>query len=94
LETFHGKTTANAKVFCEKIQKAGFQPMLYANMLWEAFQLDLSSLPYPLWYADYEKIPQTPYMFQIWQYKNDGKVDGIHGNCDLNIRLIPKGDGV
>jgi GH25 family lysozyme M1 (1,4-beta-N-acetylmuramidase) len=86
--------TANAKVFCERIQKAGFQPMLYANMLWEAFQLDLSSLPYPLWYADYEKIPQTPYMFQIWQYKNDGKVDGIHGNCDLNIRLIPKGDGV
>lgn len=85
--------TANAKAFCERIKKAGLEPMIYANMLWEAFQLDLSKLPYPLWYADYEEVPQTPYNFQIWQYRNEGKVNGIQGDCDLNIRLIPKTHG-
>ena len=69
--------------------------MIYANMVWEAYQLDLSQLSdYPLWYADYEKLPQTPYDFKIWQYGCKGNVDGISGDCDLNIRLIPEDEPV
>lgn len=83
--------TKNTKVFCSAIANAGYDPMIYANMLWEAFELDLEQLSeYPLWYADYEPAPQTPYHFQFWQYTNEGAVPGIEGRADLNIQLIPR----
>ena len=82
--------TENTEVFCSAIADAGYDPMIYANMLWEAFELDLEQLSeYPLWYADYEPSPQTPYHFDFWQYTNEGNVPGIEGNADLNIQMIP-----
>lgn len=78
--------TKNTIVFCEAIQAAGYEPMIYSNMIWEAFLFDMTQLEkYPFWYADYEQIPQTPYNFVMWQYSETGKVDGISGNVDLNI---------
>ena len=83
--------TKNTLAFCKTIQAAGYEPMIYRNMLWKAFELDLSQLTdYPIWYADYEALPQTPYDFTFWQYSNAGSVDGINTSADLNIRLIPK----
>ena len=83
--------TKNTKVFCETIEKSGYDAMIYCNMTWQAFQLDLEVLEeYPIWYADYEAYPQTPYHFDIWQYSNEGSVDGIQGNVDLNIQMIKK----
>lgn len=81
--------TDNTEVFCTAIEDAGYDPMIYANMLWEAFELDLEQLSeYPLWYADYEPAPQTPYHFDFWQYTNEGHVPGIEGNADLNIQML------
>lgn len=83
--------TKNTKAFCETISNAGFEPMIYCNMLWQAFKLELSQLSeFPIWYADYEKLPQTPYQFAIWQYTQSGQVDGIDGNVDINIQMIKK----
>ena len=83
--------TKNTKVFCETIEKSGYDAMVYCNMTWQAFKLDLEELEeYPIWYADYEEYPQTPYHFEIWQYSNEGTVDGIQGNVDLNIQMIKK----
>ena len=62
--------------------------MIYANMKWEAFQLDMPLLAdNPFWYADYEEVPQTPYAFECWQYTNEAHIDGISGNVDLDIYL-------
>lgn len=47
-------------------------------------------LDYPVWYADYEELPQTPYRFSMWQYSSTGSVPGIEGNVDLNIQLLKK----
>ncbi|MCD7819833.1 MAG: lysozyme, partial [Lachnospiraceae bacterium] len=33
--------TKNTVVFCERIREAGYEPMIYSNMLWEAFEFDL-----------------------------------------------------
>ena len=78
--------TANTLRFCEVIEQAGYEPMIYSNMLWEAFQFDMSqTCKYPYWYADYEPLPQTPYDFVMWQYLNTGKVPGIAGEVDLDI---------
>ena len=60
-------------------------------MYYEAYKLDLELLSgFPIWYADYNRYPQTPYQFDIWQYTSRGKVDGINGNVDLNIQMIHK----
>ncbi len=83
--------TANTVAYCERIKEAGLKPMIYSNMLWEAYELNLSELTdYPIWYADYEPLPQTPYHFVCWQYTNEGKIPGITGNADLDILLIQK----
>lgn len=78
--------TRNCEVFCDVIQAAGYDTMIYANMKWFAFTLDLTKLTdYPKWYADYEPIPQCPYEFDMWQYTESGSVPGIDGNVDLNV---------
>lgn len=82
--------TRNTIAFCEAIKEAGYQPMIYSNMVWEAFQFQMEELTeYPFWYADYEDLPQTPYRYEYWQYSENGQVDGISGIVDMNLRLIP-----
>lgn len=81
--------TKNAKAFCDTIEDAGYDSMIYCNMLWQAFELDMSELKdYKIWYADYEPYPQTPYHFDMWQYTYQGSVDGISGNVDINMQMI------
>lgn len=83
--------TKNTQVFCKTIAEAGYQPMIYSNMLWEAFELDLEELSeYPIWYADYEPNPQTPYMFEFWQYSNEGYIAGVQGRLDMDIQMVKK----
>ncbi len=83
--------TKNAVAFCDVIKENGFWPMVYSNMLWEAYELNLTQLPnIPVWYADYEPYPQTPYYFSVWQYTNEGTLEGIDGPVDLNIELLIK----
>ena len=81
--------TRNTLAFCKIISDAGYEPAIYSNMLWEAYEFDLSKLEgIPIWYADYEEYPQTPYHFQYWQYTNEASVSGIDGVCDTDIELI------
>ena len=85
--------TENTICFCEMVKDAGYTPMVYSNMLWEAFEFDMEELAlheYPFWYADYEQLPQTPYAFDIWQYSNEGHVDGIDGAVDLDLMFVKK----
>ncbi len=81
--------TLNTIAFCEKIRQAGYQPMVYSNMYWEAFLFDMTKIDdYPIWYADYELIPQTPYKFEYWQYTEKGSVRGISGGCDIDVHFV------
>lgn len=81
----------NVAVFCQAIRDAGYDAMIYCNMYYEAYKLDLELLSgFPIWYADYSRYPQTPYHYEIWQYTSNGKVDGINGDVDLNIQMITK----
>ncbi len=83
--------TKNTIVFAERIREAGYEAMIYSNMLWEAFEFQLEDLSdLEIWYADYEEIPQTPYHFTFWQYTNSGSIDGIDGVVDLDIQIYEK----
>lgn len=78
--------TRHCIAFCEAVEEAGREPMIYANMKWMAFTLELEKLTkYDKWYADYEAAPQCPYEFTIWQYTESGTVPGIQGNADINV---------
>ena len=83
--------TKNAVAFCERIKAAGYDAAIYSNMKWEAFTYDLKELSdYPIWYADYELLPQTPYRFTWWQYSEKGYVPGVEGEVDLDIEILRK----
>lgn len=86
--------TENTLTFCKKIEKAGYEAMIYSNMYWMAYKFDLKKLEkYPIWYADYRKKPQTPYNFMFWQYSASGKVNGVPTKVDLNVQFIPQERG-
>lgn len=83
--------TKNCIVFCETIKEAGYQPMIYANMKWMAFHLDLEQLTaYNFWYADAHEKPQCPYDFAMWQYTENGVVPGIESNVNMNLWFVEK----
>lgn len=83
--------TRNSLTFCKKIEKAGYDAMIYSNMYSMAYRFDMKKLEkYPFWYADYRKKPQTPYLFSFWQYSAKGRVAGVPTKVDLNIQFIPK----
>lgn len=77
-------------LFCQTIENAGYQPMIYHNMEVGAMMLDLETLEnYGKWFAYYNKDFYYPYQYEIWQYTDKGKVNGINGNVDLNISFAP-----
>lgn len=77
--------------FCRHIEKAGYQPMIYASSKLFDAEFDLQYFAdYPLWVADYHHYPQFDYEFDIWQYTNQGKINGIPTDVDMNLYLIEK----
>lgn len=75
--------------FCSVIESAGFKPMIYAslNLLrsrYDKYNIDMIS-KYDLWLAEYKDHPDYPYDFKMWQYTNEGKIDGIDFATDLNM---------
>ena len=79
--------TANVKAFCETIAAAGYQPMIYHNMEMAAMFIDLAQLEdYPKWFAYYSKQDfYYPYAYDVLQYSDKGRVNGIKGDVDINI---------
>lgn len=74
--------------FCDAVQAAGYQPMVYANAKRLTTVLYLEELTaYPLWLADYRMQPDFPYAFTMWQFTESGKVPGIEGAVDIDLYL-------
>ena len=83
--------TQCAVAFCEEVEQAGYQSMVYSNLYYFYLHFDLNALTkYPFWLAQYSSRPSFYYHFDIWQYGEAGTVPGIDGNVDLNIEFIPK----
>ena len=86
--------TKIVKAFCNRIQQAGYTPMLYSNPYWLDEKLNMSELSqYDLWLAHYTGTNDplnnpSNYKgnYRIWQYTSTGRVEGINGDVDLNIR--------
>lgn len=82
------QATANTKAFCEKIEDSGYDAAVYANTKWLTTRLDLTQLSgYDIWLAQYYDKPFYPYKVKFWQYSHTGRVKGIAGDVDMNIRF-------
>lgn len=71
-------------VFCQKVEAAGYHPMIYANEYWLNNKIDMSKVNYDVWVARY----QAKHTFSnpaMWQATNTGRVSGINGNVDINF---------
>ena len=86
--------TACALAFCKVIEDAGYTPMTYGSPS-KVYNggLALEYLQkYPFWLAHYT-INAAPtsfrYHYNIWQYSDSGRVDGIRGKVDMDICLTP-----
>ncbi|MCR4616816.1 MAG: glycoside hydrolase family 25 protein [Lachnospiraceae bacterium] len=76
--------------FCNRVSEAGYKPMLYFNTEMGALYIENERLEeIPKWYAWYSDSLYFPYKYDIWQYKDSGKVNGIGGSVDMNISLEP-----
>lgn len=76
--------------FCQKMEQAGYKPMIYHNTEMAAIRIDYAALEaYDKWYAAYNKRMFFPYEFKVWQYSDKGKVQGIKTAVDMNISFAP-----
>lgn len=74
------------KVFCDAVEAAGHQPMIYFNRHLAQSHLELTELTrYPFWLAMYTDQMTYPHRVDFWQYSDCGRVPGIEADVDLNI---------
>jgi GH25 family lysozyme M1 (1,4-beta-N-acetylmuramidase) len=72
--------------FCDTVNAAGYESMIYANRNWFVQNLDLTRLSgYKLWVAHYVETPDFPYLYNGWQYTETATISGVQGNIDLNV---------
>lgn len=78
-----------SKYFCQLVQEAGYQPMVYFNRNQAAHLLYLEELTdYPFWLAAYTDRMAFPYKVEMWQYTDNGRVPGIEGAVDVDILFL------
>lgn len=83
----HDELTAAARAFCETIEAAGYEALIYGNS-YEYERLDiLSFAQYGYWFAEYDEAPSVPLELYLWQYTHQGSVAGIATGVDMCIEL-------
>lgn len=78
-----------AAEFCNEIYHAGYTPMIYSNpdYLNNYFNSAVTTM-YDVWLAQWPTNPDPynpPMECAMWQYSNNGTVDGINTRVDMNI---------
>lgn len=83
--SFFGLTDM-ANSFLSVFENAGYEGMLYSSKNYlERIWLDTN---YPIWLAHYTSQTNYEGDFDFWQLCNNGRVDGIDGDVDINIRYL------
>lgn len=80
--------TVCAAAFCDTIQGANKQAMIYVRPELEKLNLEVLA-KYDHWVAWYSDTMDYSYDFAMWQYTKTGKVPGISGNVDINLYMNP-----
>ncbi len=77
--------------YCKAMVQAGYTPIIYANKTWLTTHMNLSQLPYDVWYASYpsDKVyrPVSGANTTIWQSSEKGTVNGIKGKVTTEFSV-------
>lgn len=80
--------------FCQAVEKAGYDSMIYFNSYQATDLLYLNELEqYPWWLAMYDISMEFPCKADLWQYTKTGSVPGIEGDADVNLMFTDFGLG-
>ena len=81
------KMTANTRAFCETVKAAGYTAGVYANAYFLNTNIDGAGLAssYPIWLAHYTTQSNYNGDYDMWQYTDTGKVNGINDTVDCNF---------
>ena len=81
--------TDSTLAFCQRIEEAGFEPMVYFNTFHARNLLNLAEVKqYEFWLALYSDRMRYPYKVDVWQYTDSGSVPGINAPVDLNVWMF------
>ncbi len=94
IEIFKGaygnnSVATNLQTWLNAVEQAlGRTPMIYTGPSFWNQTINADFSKYPLWVAEYgvstPKIPQGWATWNFWQYTQNGTVDGVTGNVDLD----------
>lgn len=77
-----------AETFCNEIIKAGYKVGVYSNLNWWNHKLtDKRFEQWDKWVAQYNSSCNYSSPYNIWQFTENGTVDGIPKGADVNILL-------
>ena len=86
--------TACAIAFCERIEEAGYDAMIYAGSYVSYLKYDQGAIEdYLHWYPEYKSedseilAPDFLYQMDYWQFSSSCTVEGISGRVDGNIHF-------
>ena len=80
---------AIATAFCNKIKAAGYKVGVYANKYWWETKLtDKCFSQWDRWVAQWSSSCTYKGAYSIWQYSDNGRVDGIDGPVDLDYLVV------
>lgn len=83
--------TKMAVAFCNEIIKNHQDVMIYTNLDWAENYYDWNELEdYPVWFAQYSSYPEFDRPLVMWQYEDNGFIDGIDRSTDFDILFIRK----
>lgn len=73
-----------ANNYMSTVKKAGYDGMLYSSKfylenIWE------NKLDFPVWLAHYTEKTNYKGKYVMWQLCNNGRIDGINGDVDIDI---------
>ena len=83
--SFFGLTNM-AKKFMDTVKNVGYDAMLYSSKTY--LENIWMSVDYPVWLAHYTKNTNYTGDYSYWQLCSNGRVDGINGDVDIDIRYI------
>ena len=82
-----GKSTMTAMAcrFLDTVQSGGYRGGMYSSPSWfsDFLDYDLLRSKYSIWLAHWASAHSRA--CDIWQYGEDGRIDGIDGDVDLNL---------
>ncbi len=81
--------TAIVRAFCDRLRDAGYTPGVYSGLNFLKNHIERPAYaPYTTWlanYTRYNRLPDFPYHYDMWQFTDSGHVSGIRGIVDMNV---------